>query len=117
MNRRIQTIFCTALCCAFTALAHVSLVIPAGAADLDVRTKAVPFGDLDLSSAAGVKVLYRRIQAAAEEVCKPAMSGDLGQITAARACRERAVDAAVRHVNVVALTRLRFGSEPRLASQ
>jgi len=43
-------------------LAHAT---PAG----DVESQTVPYGDLNLSSEAGVAALYRRIQVAARNVC------------------------------------------------
>jgi UrcA family protein len=79
-------------------------------------TKTVNYADLDIEQPAGVKVLYRRIQAAAKQVC-PRQMDSVDMIAAQQACINKAIDDAVKSVNVVALTELRFGSPLRLASK
>jgi UrcA family protein len=113
-NTRIKiyaTIYCT-----LGAVGNL-LLGPAVAGEQDPPTKIVKYGDLDLAKADGVQSLYRRIQAAAKDVCPNANSMDLSMVSAQRACMSRAIDDAVKSVNVVALTQLRFGTPVRLASK
>jgi UrcA family protein len=70
----------------------------------------VRFADLDLSSPAGVRALYGRIQNAAWHVCLQNESTASG-IENVR-CRQSAVDAAVGKVNRPALTALNAGKKP-----
>jgi len=117
MNKTIRTTLYTASYCAIGAAVLCTLTPPAVASEQDAPTKAVRFDDLDISKAAGAKALYRRIQAAAKEVCPLYMSSDLHLVAVQRACIEQAIDNAVRSVNAVALTELRFGSALRLANK
>ena len=117
MNKTIRTTLCTASYCALGAAVLCTLTTPAVASDQDVPTKTVRFDDLNVAKAAGAKVLYRRIQAAAQEVCPRSISRDLHLVEVQRACIERAIDNAVRSVNAVALTELRFGSALHLADR
>jgi UrcA family protein len=73
-------------------------------------SKVVRFGDLDITKLAGAEVLYRRIQAAAQQVCDPPLSRTLATARAQQACTQAAIDSAVRRVNSEQLTALRFGS-------
>jgi UrcA family protein len=73
-------------------------------------SRIVRYGDLDLSSPAAVRVLYKRIQHAAWRVClesDPSASG-----IESMKCRRAAVDAAVDKVNKAALTALHTGKKP-----
>jgi UrcA family protein len=116
MNKTIRTTLYTASYCAFGAAVLCTLTTPAVASEQDVPTKTVRFDDLNIAKAAGAKALYRRIQAAAREVCPLSISG--GHLaTVRRACIEQAIDNAVKSVNAVALTELRFGSALRLADK
>jgi len=117
MNKTIRTTLYTASYCAIGAAVLCTLTTPALASEPDVPTKAVRFDDLDISKAAGAKVLYRRIQAAAREVCPISMSRDLHLIAVQHACVEQAIDNAVRSVNAAALTELRFGSQLRVTNK
>lgn len=51
------------------ALAALSLAAFSTPASAETITIAVPYGDLDLSSAAGIATLEGRIAAAAEKIC------------------------------------------------
>jgi len=73
----------------------------------DVPQVVVSYGDLDLSSSDGVRELYRRIAAAAGEVCPYADARELGQVAVNRACRNAAISRAVRQVNSPQLVALR----------
>jgi UrcA family protein len=117
MNTTIRTRLHAAILCVLGTAALDTLTTSAGAAEQDPPTKTVRFNDLDISTPAGAKVLYRRIQAAAREVCQQPMSTDLHLVGAERVCRDKAIDNAVRSVNAAALTQLRFGSELRVARQ
>lgn len=81
-----------------------------------VRMNAVRYDDLNLNKPAGARMLYRRIQAAAHQVCDLS-TRNLRLLGEQQACIERAVDEAVRNVNAPALTRLRFGADTRLAGK
>ena len=67
--------------------------------DGTVREATVRYGDLDLSSPQGAAALYRRIGAAAEEVCRPLEGRELGRVVRFRACKQRAIADAVSRVN------------------
>jgi len=116
MNMNNRTKLYTAVYVALGAAAFCGLTLPAAAGEQDPRTKTVKYDDLNIANPAGAKVLYRRIQAAAREVCPLAMDTLQTQF-AAHACIDHAIDQAVRDVNVTALTELRFGTQLRLASK
>lgn len=78
-------------------------------------SKVVRFGDLDITKPEGAKILYRRIQFAAQQVCAPPLSRTLEGSVAERACTRTAIDHAVRQVNSEQLTALRFGSPVLMA--
>jgi UrcA family protein len=65
----------------------------------EVPTKAVSYADLNLSSDAGVQVLYNRIHRAANEVCGNTEAHDLRGVRAHETCVQRAVSEAVASVN------------------
>ncbi len=107
----------TVIYCALGTAAFTTLTTPAGADGLTPASKTVKFDDLNITTAAGAKVLYRRIQTAAVEVCPAQFSYSLRMEQAQRACVDHAIDNAVKKVNSSALTELRFGSPVRLASK
>ncbi|MGH8284241.1 MAG: UrcA family protein [Steroidobacteraceae bacterium] len=80
--------------------------------DPERLTRTVRYGDLDLSSPAGAKALYRRIQTAARGVC-PARGRGVVSIERWAACYEKAVSDAVASVNHEALTALHRGTPTR----
>ena len=93
------------------ATLSVAMLAGAGAVHADTIEdgaphKAVSYQDLDLNSAAGVRVLYRRIQGAADQVCGRFDGRDLQAVTARQACVERAVSDAVAAVNSPKLTQV-----------
>lgn len=77
----------------------------AGAAPESPPMEAVSYADLNLKSPVGVAKLYRRIQRAAEKVCKypPAV---LALVEQRESCKARATDHAVAQVGVPALDAL-----------
>jgi UrcA family protein len=62
----------------------------------ELPTAAVYYGDLDLATPAGNRALYERMSLAAKRVCPAADNRDLARVAAVRACREAALDGAVR---------------------
>ena len=68
--------------------------------------QAVTFKDLSLNSNAGIQVLYKRIQGAANQVCGKADIRDLQGMSVQKACVERAISGAVAAVNSPTLTRV-----------
>jgi UrcA family protein len=72
--------------------------------DSDVPRVTVRFGDLDLSKPQGAETLYRRIRAAAEQVCAPLDDRDLARHMRFNACVQNAISTAVANVDRAALT-------------
>jgi UrcA family protein len=103
MNITIRTTLYTALYCLCGATTLFALQTTARAADDDLPSRRVSYADLDISKPAGAKVLYRRIEAAAEQVCGIEGRRDLSAMTRNRACIDEAVATAVARVNSVAL--------------
>ena len=77
----------------FTASAH------AEPASVTTSAITVRYSDLDLSSAQGTQVLYKRIVAAANRVCSEAGVRDLKRAAAADACAQQAIARAVEGVH------------------
>jgi len=59
----------------------------------------VRYGDLNLATSAGVQTLYRRIAAAAREVCPRAEPAEMDRYRASRACQQQAIERAVHDVH------------------
>jgi UrcA family protein len=117
MNRTMRTKLYTAIYCTLGTAALCAASASVQAAE-DVPSKTVKFSDLNIASPAGAKVLYGRIRAAAQDVCRDSSGGDPIQRLAVNACVQKAIDKAVKDVNSPALTSLRFGSgDVRLASK
>jgi UrcA family protein len=117
MYNTLRTKLHFALCCAVAASALCGMTAPARADAEAIPAKTVRFDDLDITKPAGAQILYHRIQAAAQQVCEGYSSRDLARMAVERTCVDRAIDAAVRHVNAAALTELRFGSALHLAGK
>jgi UrcA family protein len=112
----IRTKLYSAICCVIGTAGALALTTSAGADSLDPPSKIVRYGDLDIGTPAGAKVLYRRIQKAARDVC-PIQMDTLQFAASQHACVNKAIDNAVKGVNAVELTQLRFGAQVRLASK
>jgi UrcA family protein len=69
-------------------------------------TKIVHYGDLNLDSEQGAKVLYARLRGAAREVCSPLESIDLTQQRKWNACFNNAVANAVGQVDKTTVSAL-----------
>src|SRR5580704_6786112 len=115
MNTRIRTKICTAICCLCGATTLGALQATAIAADDSLPTRRVSYADLDISKPAGAKVLYRRIEAAAQEVCTLETRKVVRATAQERACINQAIDIAVKHVNSVALSDLHSAKAIHLA--
>lgn len=117
MSTSIRTKIYTAISCLMSTAALCSTLSATAEAE-DVPSKIVKFNDLDITKPDGAKVLYRRIRAAARDVCERSSSTDPIMNMANKECIDTAVDKAVRKINAPMLTNLRFGSsDVRLASK
>ena len=83
---------------AFAALT-VATASFAAAPSVAPPTVSVRFDDLNLTTTAGVNSLYRRISAAARQVCPDVYSRDLAVVAAGERCQASAVSQAVRELN------------------
>jgi UrcA family protein len=99
MNMKLNTAFGAALVVAFALGAP-----PVFAQPQSEVAKTVRYSDLDLSTPAGIRTLYGRIQDV------PAQNGPSGIANAK--CRQTLVDDAVDEVNKPALTALHTGRSP-----
>ena len=73
----------------------------AAAQDIQTRTQAVRFSDLDLSRAAGRAMLERRLSHAAKWVCPDGWSRDLSTLHDVEKCRSRALAQAHARLNEI----------------
>jgi UrcA family protein len=99
----------------------VGALAAAAATGDEPLTATVKYGDLDLSHAAGVSQLYRRIRRAAETVCSPLEGKGVAAMHNWTQCVDQAVTGAVANVNHPALAALhaaKTGKQPpvRIAS-
>ncbi len=103
MNKQVTGV--TNLLVVATALAVGMLAGVTHAAEADVPAQVVRFQDLNLNTDAGVQVLYKRIQGAANQVCGNVDGRDLIVARAHKACVAKAVGDAVAAVNNQMLTK------------
>jgi UrcA family protein len=73
------------------------------AADTNPLQALVKYGDLNVSSTSGATVLYNRIRAAAEQVCRPFDNRDFAFQRLKETCIHNAIADAVTKVNQPAL--------------
>jgi UrcA family protein len=86
----------------------------ASAADeIVTKSEVVRFGDLNLSSDAGIHTLYQRIRKAARKVCSQANDSVHLEQRNFRACENKAVADAVDKVNRPSLTAMYRSQNPR----
>ena len=116
MNITTRTKLYTTIYCLCGAATLSALHTTAHAADDALPSRRVSYADLDISKPAGAKVLYRRIEAAAEQVCGNEGRRNLSAMTRNRACIDEAVATAVARVNSVALRDLHSTHTIHLAS-
>lgn len=101
-------VWCCLLACALAACASFA---PIDASRFDgIPSKRVSYADLDLNSAAGVRVLLHRLKWAAAEVCAPLEGWELRQNRSWHACYAHALADGVRQVNHPMLTVLYHAS-------
>jgi UrcA family protein len=118
MNTKPRIRFTAVLCLAYGTATLASLHTAAARAAQDsVPTRVVHFDDLDISKPAGAQKLYRRIEAAARQVCESNVKSDLRTMSREHACYQQAIDNAVRAVNSVTLANLHAGAPLRVASR
>lgn len=77
------------------AVAAIVASLPAHAQQVETRTMAVRYSDLDLATADGAAVLRQRIERAATNVCGPFDSRSLDDADRFAACRTNAIEAAL----------------------
>ena len=93
-STNLRRIAATAVCSALISFAAVS-----HAADTnEPRKVTVKYGDLNVSSHEGAAKLYARIAAAAQRVCRPSDSRDLGSQEGLEQCIHTAIANAVTDV-------------------
>jgi UrcA family protein len=106
-----------------SAMSACTEVATASAIDntIEVSTRRVKFGDLDLSHSQGAAALYTRIHSAARDVCRaPAFIGKFESQNATETCIQHAIDRAVTEVDAPLLTTYylaKSGRTPLLAKQ
>jgi len=94
------------------AASLVAMGLGAGAATAraaevgDQLTKTIAYGDLNLETADGARVLYARIRYAAQAVCSPFDGRDLSQQIRWRACYDHAMASAVAQIDKPTVTAL-----------
>jgi UrcA family protein len=104
---------------ALAALAAAGMLAGVACAAGPTRPFAVPelavaYGDLDLASPQGVQALHRRLTAAAERVCpRTDLRLNATEKAAARECRKRALEHAVREIGSPELAALHAATTPR----
>jgi UrcA family protein len=104
LSRRIVVtgVSCGVVLCALPACAARTVVdtsVPDG-----LPQQRVSYAGLDLNTAAGARILLRRLGAAAEQVCARPDQRDLAQLPRFRECYAHAVADGVRQVNQRQLT-------------
>jgi UrcA family protein len=92
------------------SLVVIGWVVTAGSAHaaeaVEPLTKTVVYGDLNLDTEAGARVLYSRLRIAANAVCSPLEGRSLSLQSRWQACYDNAMASAVAKVNHAAVTAL-----------
>jgi UrcA family protein len=92
---------------ALVIVGGIATVSTARAADAEPRrTMVISYADLNVDSEAGAKVLYARLQQAAQDVCSPLESHELSVRSKWLRCYDAALSSAVAQVNKIAVTQL-----------
>ncbi len=101
---------------ATAATAALVASLPAVAADSreGAASAVVRYGDLDVTTDEGLRVLYGRLRQAAVQVCRSEEGRDLTRRRASRECREAALSGAVARFGDARLSALH---DPRGASR
>jgi len=112
----MKTMLIPAGMCCLLGLNGAGLAAARVLSDSDVPlSKVVRYADLDIQNPVGAEILYRRLRLAAAEVCPAAPHP--GQLVGRSDCVKDAIDRAVLSLHSAALSRLRFGTDYRLASK
>ena len=114
----ITTRLMAAIAAAFTVSLIGTGTSAAGDASAQTAMDPVPqvvvrYADLNLATHEGVAHLYRRIVAAARQVCPDAPSRELRRAAVADQCRAAVVSRAVQRVNDVHLSAIHQATNPR----
>lgn len=107
-SNKHRVLFASALLAASTLVTATANAAYPGNLATETST-SVTISDLNLATEAGIDVLYKRLQQAAEVVCGPQDLRSAGSITALRrnkACYSDALDRAVAGIGREALERL-----------
>lgn len=104
-------ILCAATWVSFTGFAYSETL----AADDAIPQRAVSYADLDLSEAAGVKILYGRIHAAARSVCGATTAQPL-TLLSGRECTRETLDHTVARADIPPLTAYHARRSPTFSS-
>ncbi len=107
MNTKLSSALLAAALATAFALSGTAYAQTASDAASASPSKVVSYSDLDLSSPAGIRTLYGRIQNAAWRVCLQIIPVHSGIETTK--CRDTLVQAAVEQVNTPALTAMHTG--------
>lgn len=75
---------------AFACAALIATMPTSAIAQDQIRTNRVPYGDLDLTTQAGIKTLDRRLDRAVERVCEQPGPRNLGQQRMEAKCEKQA---------------------------
>jgi UrcA family protein len=90
------------------SLVAIGWVATAGVAHaaegVEPLTRTVAYGDLNLDTEAGARVLYSRLRIAANGVCSPLAGRNLSLRSRWQACYDNAMASAVAQVNHTAVT-------------
>ena len=107
-SSRIQSKSITSILAA--SLVAVGWAVTGGSAHAgeagEALTKTVNYGDLNLDTEAGARVLYARLRVAAKEVCSPLAGRALSLQARWQACYDHAIASAVADVNHSTVTAL-----------
>lgn len=107
MNTKLRTSIAATSLAVLLSPISFALAQPPMQRNQGAPSEVVRYSDLNLSTEAGIRALYRRIQVAAWHVCNEMQSKPVG-VESVR-CRQSLVDDAVAKVNEPALTALNAG--------
>lgn len=96
--KTLPLVFATLLAGSMAATTHATSLDAS-----EIRKEVVSFADLDLSQSEDAEVFYRRIKAAAHDVCGAPGMFPLSTATLIRACARDAIERALTDVNVPSL--------------
>lgn len=107
MNSNIHTRSTVARVCPTAILLAFAFAVSgafAGEPSVQLRSETVRFGDLNVTSPAGVAALYTRIHAAAQRVCAVSGERDFARMSVSADCARKAESGAVQKLSLPALT-------------